>query len=51
MADWLERAHERPVAQLAQVAAQTIVRVPPEEHPLTLSMVELALNLAMHALR
>ena len=50
MGEWLHRAEEGPLARLVDVAAQTVGNLPPEQHPLIVSMIELGLNIAMHAL-
>ena len=50
MEEWLRRAREDPLARLASVAAQTVDQLPPQQHPLIVSMVELGLDIAMHTL-
>jgi hypothetical protein len=50
MSDWLWRAEEVQLAELAWAAAQTVTHVPPAEHPFLLSMAELGLDLGMHSL-
>jgi hypothetical protein len=50
MSEWLWRAKQTPLAELASVAAQTVGKIPPAQHPFLLSMAELGLNLAvMHS--
>jgi hypothetical protein len=50
MSQWLRRAEEGQLAELAQAAAETIVRMPPAGHPFVLSMAELGLDVRMHSL-
>jgi hypothetical protein len=45
MQEWLERAQEPKLAQLAAIAARTVTVVPPAEHPFTLRIAEMGLNL------
>jgi hypothetical protein len=45
MSEWLRRAEQISLAELASVAAQTMGKIPPAQHPFVLSMVELGLNL------
>jgi hypothetical protein len=50
MQEWLGQAQEVQLSELAWAAAETVIRVPPSEHPFLLSMAELGLDLAMHSL-
>ena len=45
MSEWLWRAEQGSLAELASVAAQTVGKIPPAQHPFALSMAELGLNL------
>jgi hypothetical protein len=51
VSEWLWRAHEVQLAELAWAAAETVAHVSPDEHPLLLSMAELGLDLEMHSLQ
>lgn len=50
LSEWLWRAEEVQLAELTWAAAETVIRVPPDEHPFLLSMAELGLDLGMHSL-
>lgn len=47
MSEWLWRAKQLSLAELASVAAQTVDKIPPAQHPFVLSMAELGLNLVV----
>ncbi len=48
MGEWLWRAEQVSLAELATVAVNTVTRMLPARHPLTVSMAELGLNIALH---
>lgn len=51
MSRWLWQAEQVQLVELAMVAVDTVTRIPPSRHPLTLGMAELGLSLAMQTLR
>jgi HEAT repeat protein len=51
MSEWLWQAEQMPLVELTTVAAKTIVEIPPGQHPFTVSMAELGLNLMVYQLQ
>jgi hypothetical protein len=51
MSEWLWQAEQVPLVELVTVAAKTIVEIPPAQHPFTVGMAELGLNLMVYQLQ
>ena len=48
MSEWLWRAEQISLVELSTTAANTITEMPPDRHPLIVSMAELGLNIMLH---
>jgi hypothetical protein len=51
MSEWLWQAEQVSLVELTTVAAKTIVEIPPAQHPFTVSMAEMGLNLVLYQLQ
>lgn len=49
MSEWLWRAEQVSLVELSTTAANTVTEMPPDRHPLIVSMAELGLNIMLHS--